>query len=94
MNIRDLIDSLENYAERYGDGCEVKLQTQQAWPFINFISGVCSASEVAAAAAASGGEPDEPECHAGAEDGVSEDIFLVEGGQEGYGNSAAWEACG
>lgn len=40
MTLNQLIDRLEEYRERLGDDCEVRLMTQQNWPFENTITGL------------------------------------------------------
>ena len=80
MTLNDLIERLENYREDLGGETEVRLMTQQNWPFENKIYGLCSSDEIQEADE----DPDEePE---------DEIIYIVEGNQLGYGNSTAWEA--
>ena len=85
------------------EGCdpeaEVRIMSQESWPFENAIRGVVTREEV-------GGEeecdcdhrvtePHEEGCPAGGEpqypDGAeARDVFIVEGAQERYGSKAAW----
>jgi hypothetical protein len=97
MNIRDLINALESIAEAHGDESEVKLQTQESWPFINYISGVCTSLDIEEATREAEGEDEEFEDDGagpapGFESAEAVTVFLVEGGQEGYGDKAAWDA--
>jgi hypothetical protein len=76
MTIDELISRLEEYRDTLGGEAEVRLMTQQAWPFENEIRGLASGEEI------HGSDDDE------AEGAV---VFLVEGGQRGYGSKHAWE---
>ena len=83
MNLDTLIEILNNYREEFGGDVEVRLMTQQNWPFENKICGVTSGKEI-------------NEQHDG-EEGVDVDVpdenivYLVEGGQICYGSKRAWE---
>ena len=78
MTLDELISRLEEYRETLGGEAEVRLMTQQAWPFENEIRGLASGEEI------HGSDDDEGE----SEDTV---VFIVEGGQRGYGSKHAWE---
>jgi hypothetical protein len=78
MTIDELISRLEEYRETLGGETEVRLMTQQAWPFENEIRGLASGEEI------NGADNEQDE----AENAV---LFLVEGGQRGYGSKQAWE---
>jgi len=80
MTLNQLIERLEEYRDQFGDDCEVRLMTQQKWPFENTITGVVSGEEIS-------GEDDE-----GDED-VEDDavVYIVEGAQLRYGSKRAWE---
>lgn len=82
MTLAELIERLEEMQDVYGEDAEVRLMTQQQWPFENDIRGVTTTSEMH-------GYDDDVEVGAGTEDIV----YIVEGGQLGYGNKAAWDAC-
>jgi hypothetical protein len=84
MTVSELIERLEEYRLIHGDDCEVRLQTQENWPFENDINGLCSADELAASC----GDCDEDDQ---AEE-IEPVVYLVEGSQLGYGTKAAWEA--
>ena len=69
MTIDELISRLEEYRQTLGGETEVRLMTQQAWPFENEIRGLASGEEI------NGQDDDSNEDRA--EDAV---VFIVEGG--------------
>jgi len=81
MTIDELISRLEEYRETLGGETEVRLMTQQNWPFENEITGLASGEEINDA------------CDGDDEQDVDEDavVFIVEGGQRCYGSSRAWQ---
>ena len=84
MNLEELIERLTELRDELGVNAEVRLMTQEAWPFENYILGVTCTSEMNEFAS------DEED-----EDEVDEDanvVYLVEGGQLCYGSKLAWEA--
>lgn len=84
MTIDQLIERLEEYRDLIGGDAEVRLMTQQQWPFENTIVGVCSGEEINDEA-----DEDDPE-----DDGdVDADavLYIVEGQQLGYGTKRAWD---
>lgn len=84
MTIDELIERLENYRDEIGGDADVRLMTQQHWPFENGIVGLASGEEINAAA-----DDEEPN-----DDGdVDTDhvVFIVEGQQLCYGTERAWE---
>ena len=86
MTVSQLIELFEEYREQHGDDCEVRLMTQQNWPFENRIAGLTSGAEMN-----EGDEDDE-----GFDDqDVADDamVYIVEGGQICYGSKRAWETC-
>lgn len=83
MNIREMIQRLEEAAEAYGDDAEVRLMTQQHWPFENAIAGVTSLELIQ-------GESDDDFDSEGDADQV---VYIVEGQQLGYGSERAWNTC-
>jgi hypothetical protein len=89
MRLRDLIDRLEECCQELGDGAEVRLMTQQSWPFENRICGVTTDREINRAGGDDEDEPADEDDEAG--EGV---VFIVEGGQLGYGTKKAWGVCG
>ena len=80
MTIDELIERLEEYRDALGGEAEVRLMTQQNWPFENEIIGLASGEEI--------NEPDDGEDEDVDEDSV---VFIVEGQQRCYGSKRAWE---
>lgn len=80
MTIDQLIERLEEYRDVLGGDTEVRLMTQQNWPFENSIRGVCSDEEM--------NEEEEEEEDDKEKENV---VYIVEGGQLGYGDKRAWE---
>lgn len=88
MTIDTLIEILGEYRDRFGGDTEVRLMTQQNWPFENNIYGVTSGAEI-------NDDPDDDDDDEAAEnDDVADDavVYIVEGGQLGYGTKRAWDA--
>lgn len=78
MTVGELIESLSDFPV----DAEVRLMTQPSWPFENRVAGVCAAQQLT-----------EPDCGE-SEEFTEEDVkvvYIVEGGQIGYGNKTAWE---
>lgn len=88
MTIDALIELLSEYREQHGPDAEVRLMTQENWPFENRIAGVTSGSEMNEAS-----EEDASEYFD--DQDVAEDatVYIVEGGQICYGSKRAWETC-
>ena len=79
MTVKRLIQLLEQFDD---ENAEVKLMTQQNWPFENRLLGVCERSDLMH-------DPeDEGRLRA---DQKPDDVFLVEGSQLGYGDKDAWD---
>ena len=80
MTLNDLIERLEEYRDQLGEDAEVRLMTQQNWPFENTITGLASGAEI--------NETDDDD-----DDDVETDavVYIVEGTQLGYGSKRAWE---
>ena len=85
MTIDELIARLEDYRDEIGGDAEVRLMTQQNWPFENSIYGLASGAEI--------NDYDEDDEDGGDDDDAAEDavLFIVEGQQLGYGTKRAWE---
>ena len=85
MTIDELIARLEDYRDEIGGEAEVRLMTQQNWPFENSVYGLVSGAEI--------NDYDEDDEDGGDDDDASEDavLFIVEGQQLGYGTKRAWE---
>ena len=84
MTINELIERLEDYRDEIGGDAEVRLMTQENWPFENTIIGLASGAEIN-----DGGDEDE------IDDDVEDDatVYIVEGQQLGYGSQRAWTIC-
>jgi hypothetical protein len=84
MTIDELISRLEEYRETLGGETEVRLMTQQNWPFENEVTGLASGEEINDACDGNDGNDDQD---------VDEDavVFIVEGEQRCYGSSRAWQ---
>ena len=80
MTLNELIERLEEYRDQLGEDAEVRLMTQQNWPFENTITGLASGAEI--------NETDDDD-----DDDVETDavVYIVEGQQLGYGSKRAWE---
>ena len=81
MTIDELIQRLEEYREELGGDAEVRLMTQENWPFENAIAGVASSEAIRE----DGEEEFDP---AGDDDRV---LYICEGRQLGYGSKRAWD---
>ena len=81
MTLNELIERLEEYRDELGEDAEVRLMTQQNWPFENTITGLASSAEI------NGADDDDDE-------DVEADavVYIVDGQQIGYGSKRAWEA--
>lgn len=81
MTLNEIIERLEEYRDELGGDCEVRLMTQQNWPFENAIIGLVSGTEI------NDSDDDDDAC-------VEEDavVYIVEGTQLKYGSKRAWEA--
>lgn len=87
--IEALQEQLDNLDEAQQGTAEVRLMTQQNWPFENGIAGVVAASDIGAE---DHDEDDEGEegytpCD---EPGVPV-VYITEGRQIGYGTKGAWQ---
>ena len=81
MTLNELIERLEEYRDLHGEDCEVRLMTQQNWPFENAIIGLVSGAEI--------NEADEDDDACVEDDAV---VYIVEGTQLKYGSKRAWDA--
>jgi hypothetical protein len=81
MTLNDLIERLEEYRDELGGQCEVRLMTQQNWPFENWIAGLASGQEI--------NDQEDDEDHEDVD--TDQVVYIVEGGQIGYGSKRAWE---
>ena len=81
MTLNELIERLEEYKDELGGEAEVRLMTQQNWPFENAITGLVSGTEI--------NESDEDDDACVEDDAV---VYIVEGTQLKYGSKRAWDA--
>lgn len=88
MTIDELIARLEEYRDALGGETEVRLMTQQNWPFENGITGMVSVAEMNDA----GDEDDDEGEGFDPEGNADQVVYLVEGQQLGYGTKQAWNA--
>lgn len=95
MTVQELIELLQ--------GCdpeaEVRIMSQQSWPFENTVHGVAVREDFGDDSSCECDhritEPHEEGCPAtdGYEEGLkANDVFIVEGEQERYGSTEAWTA--
>ena len=82
MTIDELIARLEDYRDEIGGDAEVRLMTQQNWPFENTICGLASGAEI------NDFDEDEEDGNDATDDSV---LYIVEGQQIGYGTKRAWD---
>ena len=80
MTLNELIERLEEYRDLHGEDCEVRLMTQQNWPFENAIIGLVSGAEI--------NDTDDEDDEDVDTDAV---VYIVEGTQLKYGSKRAWE---
>jgi hypothetical protein len=81
MTLNELIERLEEYRDLHVGNCEVRLMTQQNWPFENAITGLVSGAEI--------NEADDDDDACVEDDAV---VYIVEGTQLKYGSKRAWDA--
>ena len=88
MTIDELIARLEDYRDEIGGDAEVRLMTQQNWPFENTICGLASGLEI--------NDFDEDDEDGDDDDDATDDsvLYIVEGRQLGYGTKRAWDVAG
>ena len=83
MTINELIERLEEYRDEIGGDTEVRLMTQENWPFENSIRGLCSGKEISES-----GDSDDDDSDGDADASV---VYIVEQDQLGYGTKRAWD---
>lgn len=84
MTINEIIERLEEYRDELGGDTEVRLMTQQNWPFENGIAGLASGAEINDAH-----DDDEPSDDGDVE--ADQIVYMCEGQQICYGTKRAWE---
>ena len=88
MTLEELIERLTELQDELGPETEVRLATQENWPFENSILGVTTNEEFKQIV----DEDDDG-------DGLGDDndeppvVYIVEGNQLGYFSQLAWRAC-
>ena len=82
MTIDELIERLECYRDEIGGDAEVRLMTQQNWPFENTLYGLVSGAEI------NGADDDASDDQDVEADAV---LYIVEGTQLCYGSKRAWD---
>lgn len=96
MTIDELIELLQSFKEDgIGGDAEVRLMTQKSWPFENSIHGVCSSDDINAEAEQlhrdeAGDDYDEDDYELEVDEG-RDIVYIVDGGQLGYGSNLAWD---
>jgi hypothetical protein len=83
MTVDELIEYLEGYRDEIGGDAEVRLMTQQNWPFENTIHGLASGAEI--------NHADDDEDFQDQDVEADAVLYIVEGSQLGYGSKRAWE---
>jgi hypothetical protein len=85
MTINELIERLEEYRDEIGGDAEVRLMTQETWPFENSIRGLCSGKEIR--------ESNDSDCDSldSWGDADASVVYIVEQDQLGYGTKRAWD---
>ena len=87
MTIDRMIQLLEDFRHEHGGDAEIRLMTQQNWPFENGVYGVTSKRELDAEEAGDCEDDDADGCEP---DGANV-VYIVEGDQICYGDKRAWE---
>ena len=98
MTVAELIERLQEC----DPDAEVRIMSQEGWPFECAIAGVAVREQFAGAEDCCcervPGQPHDEECPAQGDEDFPEgcklqDVFIVEGAQERYGSRRAWEVC-
>jgi len=97
MTVAELIERLQDC----DPDAEVRIMSQENWPFENAISGIAVRQDLGPEDCDCGRRADEPHedgCPAAEEEEfehglAANDVFIVEGQQERYGNKNAWAVC-
>jgi hypothetical protein len=86
-SLGELIEALEELRSEFGDDAEVRLMTQQNWPFENSICRITTGADINANDESYSSADEDSD-----DDDVESDnvIYIVEGQQLGYGSKAAW----
>lgn len=84
------VAELKTYIEDLDDGVEVRLMTQETYPFENKVIGCVTKSDLAREKAYRA-KAEEEDYEDREDEDSGEVVYLVEGRQIGYGTSLAWE---
>ena len=88
MTIDELIERLDQMRDELGGDTEVRLMTQQNYPFENELAGATCLRDIRERDADDGDGEDDPEVFE-AEGDPAEVVYLLEGRQLGYGTQTA-----
>lgn len=88
MTIDEMLEILEDYKNQHGGDAEVRIMSQQNWPFENTVHGICCGGEINAIENEDESDVDDDDVEG---DAV---VYIVEGSQLGYGSKRAWDCCG
>ena len=83
MTLDTLIELLNEYRDELGGDAEVRMMTQQNWPFENHICGLTSGQEM--------NDTTDDVVDDDQDDSDDAVVYIVEGGQIGYGSKRAWD---
>ena len=89
MTLSDLIERLEVLRSELGDDVEVRLMTQQNYPFENELAGATCLRDIRERDEVDSDDDDNPERFE-PEGKPAEVVYLLEGRQLGYGTQTAW----
>ena len=89
MTLSDLIERLEELRSELGDDVEVRLMTQQNYPFENELAGATCLRDIRERDELESDDDEHPE-RFDADGDPAEVVYLLEGRQLGYGTQTAW----
>ena len=89
MTLSDLIERLEELRSELGDDVEVRLMTQQNYPFENELVGATCLRDIREREEVESDDDENPE-RFDADGDPAEVVYLLEGRQLGYGTQTAW----
>jgi hypothetical protein len=89
MTLNELIERLEDLRSELGGDVEVRLMTQQNYPFENELAGATCLRDIHEREEVESDDDDNPE-QFDPEGDPEEVVYLLEGRQLGYGTTTAW----
>jgi hypothetical protein len=89
MTLNELIERLEDLRSELGGDVEVRLMTQQNYPFENELAGATCLRDIHEREEVESDDDDNPEQFE-PEGAPEEVVYLLEGRQLGYGTTTAW----